>query len=158
MRTTGYRSYSASQLDRACLIGALRQPQIPLAEIKLIVSLEPEAAAQRIGAHWTVIGDDSDGRLEWCRPVPAEQAQQLAIHVPELALRDEPAHREAFIHLGPQGEIEPVQWQLLTLALRSWVQEHKIEPNLLGARMTYLADATVPAARAPDCDFAIPFD
>jgi hypothetical protein len=52
-----------------------------------------------------------------------------------------------------------VQWQLLTLALRSWAQDHKMEPNLLGARMTYLADATVPAAeQGPDCDFAIPFN
>ena len=30
-----------------------------------------------------------------CRPVPADQAEQLAIQVPELVLRTEPAHREA---------------------------------------------------------------
>ena len=41
-----YRYYSASQLDRTRLIAALRQLQIPLAEIKSIVSLEPDAAAQ----------------------------------------------------------------------------------------------------------------
>ena len=42
---SGYRYYSASQLDRAQLIAALRQLQIPLAEIKSIVDLEPDAAA-----------------------------------------------------------------------------------------------------------------
>ena len=50
---SGYRYYAASQLDRARLIAALRQLQIPLAEIKAIVSLEPDAAADRISEHWT---------------------------------------------------------------------------------------------------------
>jgi protein phosphatase len=49
---SGYRYYSAAQLDRARLIAALRQLQIPLAEIKSIVGLEPEAAAERITEHW----------------------------------------------------------------------------------------------------------
>jgi hypothetical protein len=61
---------------------------------------------------WGEVSDDSDGPLEWCRPVPTDQAQQLAIQVPELVLRDEPAHREAFIHLGRHGQIEPAQWPL----------------------------------------------
>ncbi len=240
---SGYRYYSASQLDRAGLIAALRQLQIPLAEIKLIVSLEPDAAAQRIGAHWSAteiqhaarrdlarylidhlqgkrlamyevatrdiparsvlsvkrsvkgidaawafgkefisilrnhdlprmggragavyciwwgeVSDDSDGPLEWCRPVPTDQAEQLAIKVPELVLRDEPAHREAFIHLGPGGQTEPAQWQLITQSLHSWGQEHKVQPTELGARITYLADATVPEGQGPDCDFALPID
>jgi DNA-binding transcriptional MerR regulator len=49
---SGYRYYTASQLDRARLIAALRQLQIPLAEIKSIVELEPDAAAERITEHW----------------------------------------------------------------------------------------------------------
>ena len=170
---SGYRYYTESQLDRAQLIAALRQLQIPLAEIKSIVSLEPDAAAARITEHWNAIetqhtarrdlarylsdrmqgkrhamyevatrdiparsvlcvkrsvegidgtwafgkefisilrnhdlpkmdgragafyciwwgevNDDSDGPLEWCRPVPTDQAEQLAIQVPELVLRD----------------------------------------------------------------------
>jgi DNA-binding transcriptional MerR regulator len=238
-----YRYYSASQLDRARLIAGLRQLQIPLAEIKLIVSLEPDAAAERIGAYWDAtetrhasrrdlaryliddlqgkrhgmyavatreipartvlsvkrsvdgidavwafgkefvsilrnhelpridgragafyciwwgeVNEDSDGPLEWCRPVPTDQAQQLDRQVPELALRDEPAHREAFIHLGPGAQIEPAQWQLITQSLRSWVQEREVQPTALGARMTYLADASTPAGQGPDCDFALPID
>jgi DNA-binding transcriptional MerR regulator len=192
---SGYRYHTASQLDRARLIAALRQLEIPLAEIKLIVSLAPDAAAQRISEHWKAVeaqhtsrrdlarylvdlmqgkrhamyevstreiparsvlsvkrsvegtdaawafgkefisilrnhdlprmdglagavyciwwgevSDDSDGPLEWCRPIPTDQADQLAIQVPELG-------------------------------------------------MTYLADATVPQSQSqgPDCDFAIPF-
>ena len=240
---SGYRYYSATQLDGAWLIAALRQLQIPLAEIKLIVSLEPDAAAERIRAHWSAtetqhrarrdlarylidemqgkrhavyevatrdiparsvlsvkravqgidgawafgkefisilrnhnlpkmdgragafyciwwgeVSADSDGPLEWCRPVPTDQAEQLAVQVPELVLRTEPAHREAFIHLGRYGQVEPAQWQLIIQSLQSWGQEHKVQPTELGARITYLADATVPESESqgPDCDFALP--
>jgi len=243
---SGYRYYAASQLDRAWLIAALRQLQIPLAEIKVIVALEPDAAAARIGAYWSAtetqhaarrdlaryliehlqgerhamyevatrniparsvltvrrsvegmdavwafgkefisilrdhdlprmdgragafyciwwgeVSDDSDGPLEWCRPVPTDQAQRLAAQVPELVLRDEPAHREAFIHLGTWPHPDPAQWPLITHSLRSWSEEQPVQPTELGAlgvRMTYLVDATTPAGQGPDCDFALPFN
>jgi DNA-binding transcriptional MerR regulator len=242
---SGYRYYTASQLDRAWLIAGLRQRQIPLAEIKSIVELEPDAAAERITQHWNAtetrhtarrdlarylidqlqgkrpamyevntrdiparsvlsvkrsvqgidgawafgkefisilrnhnlprmdgragafycifwgeVNDDSDGPLEMCRPVPTDQAEQLAIQVPELVLRDEPAHREAFIHLGRSPQVEAAQSQLITQSLQSWAQEHKVQPTQLGVRMTYLADATVPdrETQGPDCDFALPIN
>ena len=243
---SGYRYYSAAQLDRAWLIAALRQLEIPLVEIKVIVSLEPDAAAERIRTHWTAtetqhtarrdlarylidrmqgkrpdmyevatrempdrsvlsvkrsvaavdgvwafgkefisilrkhhlprmdgragasyciwwgeVSEDSDGPLEWCRPVPTDQAELLASQVPELVLRDEPAHREAFIHLGPPPHPEPAQWPLITQSLLNWSQEQKPQPTLLGllgVRMTYFADATTPKSQGPDCDFALPFN
>jgi hypothetical protein len=107
---------------------------------------------------WSEVNDDSDGPLEWCRPVPADQAEQLAIQVPELVLRTEPAHREAVIHLGRWPHAEPEQWPLITQSLLDWSQEHKAQPSYLGVRMTYLADATVPEleTKGPDCDFALP--
>jgi len=241
---SGYRYYSAAQLDRARLIAALRQLQIPLVEISSIVDLEPEAAAERITEHWNAteaqhvarrdlarhlidrlqgkrpamyevntrdiparsvlcvkrnvegqdgawafgkefisilrnhklpsidgragavyciwwgeVNDDSDGPLEWCRPVPTDHAEQLAIQVPELVLRTEPAHREAFIHLGSY-QVEPAQWPLITQSLLDWSHEHKAQPSDLGVRMTYLADSTVPEpeSKGPDCDFALPIN
>jgi DNA-binding transcriptional MerR regulator len=238
---SGYRYYTESQLDRARLIAALRQLQISLAEIQLIVALEPDASAERISKHWNAVeaqhtarrdlahylidrmqgerhvmydvatrdiparsvlclkrsvegtdrawafgkefvsilrehhlptmegragavfsiywgevSDDSDGPVEWCRPVPTDQAEQLADKVPELVLRNEPAHREAFIHLGPGGQVEPAQWQLISQALHGWLEEHTAQPSGLGARITYLADPTTPEGQGPDCDFAIP--
>ena len=50
---SGYRYYSATQVDRARLI-AVRcgSCRYPLAEIKSIVDLEPHAAAERIGEYW----------------------------------------------------------------------------------------------------------
>jgi hypothetical protein len=45
--------------------------------------------AGRAGAvyciYWGELSDDRDGPLEWCRPVPADQAEQLAVEVPVLA-------------------------------------------------------------------------
>ena len=238
---SGYRYYAESQLDHARLIAALRQLQIPLAEIKSIVELEPDAAAEQISKHWTAIeaqhtsrrdlahylidrmqgkryvmyevatrdiparsvlclkrnvegtpgawafgkefvsilrqhrlpmmegragavfsiywgevSDDSDGPVEWCRPVRSDQAEQFAVEVPELVLRTEPAHREAFIHLGPGGQAEPAQWQLISQSLHGWLEAHGAQPLDLGARITYLADPTIPEGQGPGCDFAIP--
>jgi DNA-binding transcriptional MerR regulator len=242
---SGYRYYSAAQLDRARLIAALRELQIPLAEIKSIVDLEPDAAAERITEHWNAtearhtarrdlarylidrmqgkrpamyevttreiparsvlcvkrsvegidgawafgkefigvlrnhnlpkidgrtgafyciwwgeVNDDSDGPLEWCRPVPTDHAEQVAIQVPELVLRTEPPHQEAFIQLGQWPHVEVAQWPLITQSLLDWSQEHKVQPSHLGARMTYLADATVSQreSKGPDCDFALPIN
>ena len=64
---SGYRYYSASQLDRARLIAALRQLQIPLAEITSIVDLEPDAAAERITEHWNAIEARHTARQDLAR-------------------------------------------------------------------------------------------
>jgi DNA-binding transcriptional MerR regulator len=105
--------------------------------------------------YWGEVSEDSDGPLEWCRPVPPEEAQALAAALPQLHLRDEPAHREAFIDLGPGGrEISPAQWQLVAESLRTWAEQEGPRPSELGARITYHAK---PEAPAPDCDFAVPF-
>ena len=50
---SGYRWYAAGQLDSARLVASLRQIGVPLAEIRLILSLEPEAAAAHVGAYWS---------------------------------------------------------------------------------------------------------
>jgi len=59
------------------------------------------------------VSADSDGPVEWCKPVPDVEADGLAAQFPELTLRVEPAHREAYVDLGPGG-------QLADEALRSW--------------------------------------
>src|SRR5450755_2263281 len=57
--------------------------------------------------------------------------------------------RSGRFHLGRHGQIEPAQWPLITQSLHSWAQEHKAQPNELGARMTYLAGATGTGEREP---------
>ncbi len=111
--------------------------------------------------YWGEVSDDSDGPMEWCKPVPDDQAASLAAQFPELDLRVEPAHREAYVKLGPGSENSSVEWHLAEQALREWAdgqgllsEKLSIEPRDLGVRITYLAEE---GASSPDCDFAVPF-
>jgi DNA-binding transcriptional MerR regulator len=117
--------------------------------------------------YWGEVSADSDGPVEMCKPVPESDAKALASHYPELSLRTEPAHSEAYVALpnnmlptGPGGN-PGVQWQLATEALHAWAAEHGINPDEkpedLGVRITYLATEPVTQTSAPYCDFAVPF-
>jgi DNA-binding transcriptional MerR regulator len=239
---SGYRWYEAGQLQRARLVASLRQIDVPLAQINVILDLDPQAAAEQVASYWAdveaahgarrelasylvnrlhgkrsvmyevatrelparsllclkhhvdgsagewalgkefvaifrerpvpqmqgIIGaafviyhgevnEDSDGPIEWCRPVPDDQAEALAASYPELTLRTEPAHHEAFIHLG-NDQATPPRWQLVSETLHDWAAEHHPEPaNLnLGVRMTFLDTPPITAQSLPDCDFAVP--
>src|SRR6202789_2096078 len=201
---SGYRLYEPGQLKQARLIAALRQLQVPLAEIKAILALDPVQAAERVrefwaateaghttrralaaylidelsgkrsvvyevstreipersllcvkrnvagrdkawafgkefiallrqyqlpqiegraGAffciYWGEVSEDSDGPIEWCCPVPADQAEALAARCPELTLRSEPAHGEAFVPIG-DGQIDGAAWQVVGRSLEAW--------------------------------------
>ena len=58
--------------------------------------------------------------------------------------------------LGPGGQLEPAQWQLIAQSLHGWVAEHAAKPSEVGARITYLADPTAAEGQGPDYDFALP--
>jgi DNA-binding transcriptional MerR regulator len=47
---TGYRWYASRQLDQARLVASLRQIGVPLAQIKVILGLDAQGAAEQIGA------------------------------------------------------------------------------------------------------------
>ena len=116
--------------------------------------------------YWAMVSADSDGPVEWCRPVPEPEAQALAERYPDLTLRTEPAHREAFVTLPGGGVgVSAVHLQLAIESLQAWKLEQGIEderltlkPEDLGLRFTYLASA-VTGTSVPDdyCDFAVPF-
>lgn len=237
---SGYRFYTASQLRQARLIAALRQLQLPLAEINAILPLEPVRAADRVrelwaatdaehtarralaeylidelsgrrsvmhevstrempersllcvkrhvagrdqawafgkefiallrhyrlpqipgraGAffciYWGEVSEDSDGPVEWCHPVPPDEAEALAARCPELTLRAEAAHEEAFVNIG-DGQIDGAGWQVVSRSLEAWSdQQPDILPTGLGVRITYL-----PSEAGQDTyqDFAVPFN
>ncbi len=120
--------------------------------------------------YWGEVSADSDGPVEWCKPIPESDAKALASHYPELSLRTEPAHREAYVALpndaippGPGGN-PAIQWQLVSETLQAWAADHGIDPEDLtlkpedlGMRITYLASEPVTETSAPYCDFAVPF-
>ncbi|MGD0064660.1 MAG: hypothetical protein ABSB76_14600, partial [Streptosporangiaceae bacterium] len=112
---------------------------------------------------WGLVNDDGNGPIEWCMPVPAAQAESLAPHYPELTLRTEPAHLEAFVALPDAGDAV-AHWQLAAGSLEAWAEEPKPEhegdrlaltPADLGLRITYLASAL--GTEEPYCDMALPF-
>ena len=238
---SGYRFYESGQLLQARLIAALRQLQVPLAEIKAILPLEPVQAAVHVrqlwaateaghaarralaeyltdelsgrrsvmyevstrempersllclkrnvagmdqawafgkefiallrhyqlprmegrpGAffciYWGEVSEDSDGPMEWCRPVRADEAEALAARCPELTLRVEPAHQEVFVKLGANGQIGGAEWQLVEQSLHAWSeQQPDIRLTDLGLRITYLPSE---AGLETYSDFALPFN
>ena len=240
---SGYRWYAAGQLDNARLVASLRQIGVPLAQIQLILSLEPEAAAAQVGAYWSgaeadhtarrdladylvdrlagkrnvmyevkvrdiparsllcllrhasteqevwamgkeVIGmlkaqpvpvpriegvagaaflvyygevnQDSDGPVEFCWPVPQDQAGQLAASLPGLTLRTEPAHQEAYVHLDQDATA--AQWQAVSDSALAWAAEQQRQPSDLPLRVTLLTTAApvTDASRRGGSDFALP--
>jgi len=120
--------------------------------------------------YWGEVSADSDGPVEWCKPVPKSDAKALAAHYPELSLRTEPAHHEAYVALpndalpaGPAAN-PGVQWQLASEALKAWAEDGginpatlKVKPEDLGVRITYFASEPITKTSAPYCDFAVPF-
>ena len=139
-------------------IAILRQRRLPVIEGR-------EGAFFCI--YWAMVSADGDGPVEWCRPVPGPAAQALAERYPDLTLRTEPAHQEAFVTLpvGPSGLVQAAHWQLAIDSLQAWKLEQGIQderlalkPEDLGLRITYLASA-VTGASVPDnyCDLAVPF-
>ena len=111
---------------------------------------------------WGLVNADSDGPIEWCKPVPTAQAESLASHYPELSLRIEPAHREAFVALPDGPGDEAVHWHLAGESLEAWGQEQEhegerlaLKPEDLGLRITYLVSAL--GTEEPYRDMAVPF-
>jgi DNA-binding transcriptional MerR regulator len=105
--------------------------------------------------YWGEVSEDSDGPVEWCRPIPPDEAEALAARCPELTLRAEAAHQEAFVKIG-DGQIDGADWQVVSRTLEAWSeQQHDIRPTGLGLRITYLPSE---AGLESYQDFAVPFN
>jgi hypothetical protein len=115
----------------------------------------PGRAGALFCIYWGEVSEDSDGPMEWCRPVPPDEAEVLAARCPELTLRAEPAHQEAFVSIG-DGHIDGADMQVVSRSLEAWSeQQPDILPADLGVRNTYL-----PSEAGQDTyqDFAVPFN
>ena len=62
---TGYRFYGTDRIDSARLIATLRHLGIPLAEIKVVLGLEPETAADRIADCWSEVEAEHAARRDF---------------------------------------------------------------------------------------------
>jgi hypothetical protein len=89
--------------------------------------IEGVAGAAFMIYHGEVDGD-SDGPVEWCWPVPDEQAAEIAARFPDLTLRTEPAHQEAFVPQGMAGPGMEAAAELAIDGLFAWAVEHQRQP------------------------------
>jgi DNA-binding transcriptional MerR regulator len=87
---SGYRWYAAGQLDNARLVALLRQIGVSLAQIRLILSLEPETAAQQVGAYWSGAEADHAGRRDLAGYLVDRLAGKRSVMY-EVKVRDIPA-------------------------------------------------------------------
>jgi serine/threonine protein phosphatase PrpC len=59
---SGYRLYHPDQLDRARLVAELRRIDMPLAQVRTVCGLPPDAAAEAVAAYWQQVADATAAR------------------------------------------------------------------------------------------------
>ncbi|WP_042399102.1 MerR family transcriptional regulator [Streptacidiphilus carbonis] len=93
------------------------------------------------------VDQDSDGPIEWCRPIPDEAAEAMAARFPDLTIRQDPAHREAYVRLT-RSELTPADGMRAGETLEAWMNGQP-EPSVpLGPfRQVFFGD---PRGAAPD--------
>ena len=96
---SGYRYYEVPQRSLLCLKRNVDESgawALGKEFIALIRDQRLPRIAGREGAMFSIycgqVSADSDGPVEWCKPVPAAEAEGLAAQFPELTLRVEAAH------------------------------------------------------------------
>ncbi len=106
---SGYRWYAAGQLDNARLVASLRQIGVPLAQIQLILSLEPEAAAAQVGAYWSGTEADHAARRDLAGYLVDRLTGKRNVMY-EVAVRDIPAR--SLLCLLRHASTEQEVWDL----------------------------------------------
>ncbi|HEY3954376.1 MAG TPA: hypothetical protein VGM53_13445 [Streptosporangiaceae bacterium] len=110
------------------------------------------------GAPFTIfygeVSGDNDGPVEFCWPVPDDQAAETAARFPDLALRTEPAHQEAFVGQGRPGIWDSeTEAEVAIDALVSWASAEQRQPA--GGMRMVLVFNPANAGAGPDCEFAV---
>ncbi|MFI5523954.1 MerR family transcriptional regulator [Streptomyces platensis] len=110
---SGYRHYAPAQLERARLVAWLRRLGMPLARIREVCELTPEAAAVAVAAYWAQVEADTAARRDLAAfLVDQLERKNTAMTTPHTpltmryaALTDQglvrPAHQDA-AHAGPR--------------------------------------------------------
>lgn len=145
-----------------CLMRRMHQDELTERSRELFVRPLREAGVPRLpgdaGAAFLIfhgeVSTDSDGPVEWCRPVPEDRAAQFAERLPALTLRTEPAHQEAFVRLSAAGAAEGgTEAELALSALMAWATRERRE-SAGGIRM--VLSRTAASAQFPERQFAVP--
>jgi hypothetical protein len=115
--------------------------------------LEGIAGAPFAIYHGEVSGD-SDGPVDWCWPVPDDRAAEIAAGFPDLTLRTEAAHQEAFVRQETPGRwAAGSQVEVAVGALFAWAAEQKRHPS--GGVRGVLVPAAGTQGTGPYVEFAL---
>jgi DNA-binding transcriptional MerR regulator len=110
------------------------------------------------GAPFTIfygeVSGDSDGPVEWCWPVPDDQAAEIAARFPDLTLRTEPAHQEAFVRQQTPGTwANETEIEVAIESLFAWASAQHRQPSD-GVRSVLVFNPANEGA-GPDSEFAV---
>jgi protein phosphatase len=157
---TGYRYYTAEQLEQARLVAWLRRLGMPLARIRRVCALEPGPAAREIGAYWARVEAETAARrdlaaflVDHLSPSPGKDTTMLELRC--SALSDTGLVREAnqdSVHAGARvlavaDGCGPKGAPASTAAVRALTFLDD-EPLSAGNVLDLLEDAVEGAARA----------
>ncbi|MET9148159.1 MerR family transcriptional regulator [Streptomyces sp. NPDC057197] len=136
---TGYRYYAPDQLEQARLVAWLRRLGMPLAGIRRVCALAPDAAAREIRAHW--------GRVEAETAVRRDLAAFLADHLDHLSDRsDRLSDRSS---APPRKDTTMLELRYAACSDRGRVRPANQDTAYAGTRLLAVADGYGPAgARA----------
>jgi protein phosphatase len=87
--SSGYRFYCEAQLEPARMVAALRQLQMPLSEIRAILSVNHELAAQPIARDWAVAESHPEARRALARHLVDRLSGRTSVMY-DVSTRDTP--------------------------------------------------------------------
>ncbi len=100
------------------------------------------------------VSEDGDGPVEFCRPVSPADAASLVSRFPDLVLRTEAAHEEAFVHLARDpARTPPAQSLLILETLLTWASSQNRRPS---GSVRQIMVRPIGSDGGLECDFAIP--
>jgi DNA-binding transcriptional MerR regulator len=113
----------------------------------------PGIAGAPFLVYYGEVSVDGDGPVEWCRPVPDDDAAAVAERF-GMTLRVEPAHREAYVRLTA-AHTDATHGVLAGEALDRWCAANGEKPSA-APRQIFIADLRSAAPGDPACDVAVP--
>ena len=166
---SGYRWYAAGQLDNARLVASLRQIGLPLMEIKVILGLEPEAAAAQVSAHWSGTEADHAARRDLAGYLVDRLTGKRNVMY-EVAVRDIPARSLLCLlrHASNQQEVWDLGKEVIGMLKAQPVPVPRIEGVAGAAFLIYYGEVNqdsdgpvefcwpVPQDRAGQLDASLP--
>jgi DNA-binding transcriptional MerR regulator len=100
------------------------------------------------------VSADSDGPVELCRPVAADTPEGAVAGSPDIQVRVEPAHEEAYVRLTA-AEMSWPRMLPFADALERWGRDHDRRPAA-PLRQVLLADLRTAGPGTQACDLSVP--